>query len=115
MACSSGEMNGPPNAGKTTCGWFLPDGKKLTFASTHAADTACPPVPDPSKGYVWGVDPYDIFTVNRDGTGLKRITNYGTYTAEGVLAPRTIDAAVKLLWSLDGAKDLTELMRLVAR
>jgi Tol biopolymer transport system component len=36
---------------------------------------------------VWGLDPFDIYTVNRDGTGLKRITNYNTYTAEGVLSP----------------------------
>ena len=76
-----------PLAGKTTCGWFLPDGKRLFFASTHAADAACPPAPDYSKGYVWGIDPFDIFTVNRDGTGLRRLTNYGTYTAEGVLSP----------------------------
>ena len=73
--------------GKTTCGWFLNDGRKLFFASTHAADTACPPKPDPSKGYVWGIDPFDLYTVNRDGTGLKRLTNFNTYTAEGVLSP----------------------------
>lgn len=72
--------------GKTTCGWFLPDGGKLLFASSHAADTACPPRPDPSKGYVWGIDAFDIYSVNRDGSGLKRITNYNTYTAEGVLS-----------------------------
>jgi len=73
--------------GKTTCGWFLPDGKTLFFASSHAAGAACPAKPDPSKGYVWGLDPFDIYTVNRDGSGLKRITNYNTYTAEGVLSP----------------------------
>lgn len=73
--------------GKTTCGWFLPDGKTLFFASSHAAGAACPAKPDPSKGYVWGLDPFDIYTVNRDGSGLKRITNYKTYTAEGVLSP----------------------------
>jgi TolB protein len=73
--------------GKTTCGWFLPDGKSLFFASSHAAGAACPAKPDPSKGYVWGLDPFDIYAVNRDGTGLKRITNYNTYTAEGVLSP----------------------------
>ena len=78
--------------GKTTCGWFLPGGDRLFFASTHAADTACPPRPDPSRGYVWGLDPYDIYTVGRDGRDLRRLTNYGVYTAEGVLSPdgRTI-------------------------
>jgi TolB protein len=73
--------------GKTTCGWFLPGGTRLFFASSHAAGAACPAKPDPSKGYVWGLDPFDIYTVNRDGTDLKRITNYNTYTAEGVLSP----------------------------
>ena len=73
--------------GKTTCGFFFPGDQKLFFASTHAADTACAPKPDPSKGYVWRLDPFDIYTVGRDGTGLKRITNYGVYTAEGVLSP----------------------------
>ncbi|MCA0377687.1 MAG: hypothetical protein LCH84_18790 [Gemmatimonadetes bacterium] len=73
--------------GKTTCGWFLPGGNRLFFAATHHADTACPPKLDPSAGYVWGIDPYDIYTVDRDGKNLKRLTNYGVYTAEGVLSP----------------------------
>lgn len=73
--------------GKTTCGWFLPGAKRLFFASTHAADTACPVKPDPSKGYVWGIDPFDIYTVDRNGKDLKRLTNFGVYTAEGVLSP----------------------------
>jgi TolB protein len=73
--------------GKTTCGYFFDADRKIFFASTHAADTACPPKPDPSKGYVWGLDPYDIYTANRDGSKLKRLTNYGVYTAEGTLSP----------------------------
>jgi TolB protein len=73
--------------GKTTCGWFLPGSNRLFFGATHAADTACPPKPDPSAGYVWGIDPYDIYTVDRDGKDMKRLTNYGVYTAEGVLSP----------------------------
>ena len=73
--------------GKTTCGWFLPDGKRLFFGSSHAHDSLCPPRPDPSAGYVWGLDRFDIYTVNRDGTGLKRLTNFDVYTAEGVLSP----------------------------
>ncbi len=73
--------------GKTTCGYFLPGDKRLFFGSSHAVDTACAPRPDPSKGYVWRLDPFDIFFANRDGSGLKRLTNYGVYTAEGVLSP----------------------------
>jgi len=74
-------------AGKTTCGYFFDHDRRIFFASTHAADTACPPRPDPSKGYVWGLDPFDIYTANRDGSELKRLTNFGVYTAEGTLAP----------------------------
>lgn len=73
--------------GKTTCGWFLPGDRRLVFASSTASDSACPPRPDPSKGYVWGLDNFDIYTVNRDGTDQKRLTNFGVYTAEGVLSP----------------------------
>ncbi|HMS02667.1 MAG TPA: hypothetical protein PKE51_06820, partial [Gemmatimonadaceae bacterium] len=32
-------------------------------------------------------DPYDIYTANPDGSDLKRLTNYGVYTAEGILSP----------------------------
>lgn len=73
--------------GKTTCGWFFPGDKKLFFASTTAHDSTCPTKPDPSKGYVWPLDRYDIYTVNRDGSDLKRLTHYDVYTAEGVLSP----------------------------
>ncbi|MES2522850.1 MAG: hypothetical protein V4617_09150 [Gemmatimonadota bacterium] len=87
MRADGSELRKVSVGGKTTCGWFLPGSNRLFFASTHAADTACPPRPDPSKGYVWGIDPFDIYTVGRDGKDLKRLTNYGVYTAEGVLSP----------------------------
>jgi Tol biopolymer transport system component len=73
--------------GKTTCGYFFDADHKIFFASTHAADSACPPKPDPSKGYVWGLDPYDIYTANDDGSNLRALTHYGVYTAEGTLSP----------------------------
>jgi Tol biopolymer transport system component len=73
--------------GKTTCGYFYDGDRKIFFGSTHAAGAACPAKPDPSKGYVWGLDPYDIYTANPDGSGLTRLTNYGVYTAEGTLSP----------------------------
>ena len=73
--------------GKTTCGWFIPGTNRVFFGSSHMHDSICPPKPDPSKGYVWPLDKFDIFTVNRDGTDMRRLTNYNVYTAEGVLSP----------------------------
>lgn len=73
--------------GKTTCGYFMDGDRRIFFASSQAVDTACTPRPDPSKGYVWRLDPYDIYTANPDGSGVRRLTRYGVYTAEGVLSP----------------------------
>jgi Tol biopolymer transport system component len=73
--------------GKTTCGWFLPGGKRVFFGSSHAHQKECPPRPDASAGYVWPLDPFDIYTANVDGSGLKRLTSYNAYTAEGILSP----------------------------
>lgn len=73
--------------GKTTCGYFMNGDRRIFFASSSAVDTACTPRPDPSKGYLWRLDPYDIYTANADGSHPKRLTNYGIYTAEGILSP----------------------------
>jgi len=73
--------------GKTTCGWFIPGTDRVFFGSTTAHDEGCPVKPDPSKGYVWPLDKYDIYTANRDGSGMTRLTHYDVYTAEGVLSP----------------------------
>jgi TolB protein len=82
----SGVRRVSTGGGKTTCGYFFDADRKIFFGSTHAADTACPPRPDPSKGYVWGLDPYDIYVANDDGSNLRRLTHYGVYTAEGTLS-----------------------------
>ncbi len=73
--------------GKTTCGYFFAKDSRIFYASTQAADSACPAKPDPSKGYVWGLDPFDIYTANPDGSDTQRLTHYGVYTAEGTLSP----------------------------
>jgi Tol biopolymer transport system component len=85
-----------PGAGKTTCSYFHPDGKKIIFASTHLD-------PDARKHheaeyqqreedrknkkrrrYVWDFDPFfDIFEADPDGTQLKRLTEAPGYDAEG--------------------------------
>ncbi|MDB4906941.1 MAG: hypothetical protein JWO05_1725 [Gemmatimonadetes bacterium] len=78
--------------GKTTCGYFIDFDRRILYGSTHAVDTACSPKPDPSAGYVWRLDPYDIYVANADGSERKALTSFHTYTAEGTLSPdgRTI-------------------------
>jgi TolB protein len=74
--------------GRTTCGFFFTDGKRIIYASTHLAGDACPPAPDRSQGYVWPIYPsYEIFSANVDGSGLKRLTKNPGYDAEGTVAP----------------------------
>jgi Tol biopolymer transport system component len=45
-----------------------------------------------SQGYVWGLDDYDLFVANADGSGLQRLTTTPGYDAEATLSPdgRTI-------------------------
>lgn len=73
--------------GKTTCGYFFDGDRRIFFASTHHADTACPPRPDFSRGYVWRLDPFDIYTADATGANLRRLTSWNAYTAEGTLSP----------------------------
>jgi Tol biopolymer transport system component len=76
--------------GRTTCGYFLDDGKHIVYASTHEAGDACPPPPDRSKGYVWGVFPgYDIYLAGEDGKIQKKLTEAGGYDAEATVNWKT--------------------------
>jgi TolB protein len=73
--------------GRTTCSYFFPNGKKILYSSTHLGDAACPPKPDYSKGYVWGVyASFDIFTANPDGSDVKQLTNTPGYDAEATFS-----------------------------
>jgi Tol biopolymer transport system component len=73
--------------GRTTCAHYTPDGKSIVYASTHLGGRQCPPVPGRELGYVWPIyDTYDIFRVNTDGTGLRRLTSTAGYDAEATLA-----------------------------
>jgi Tol biopolymer transport system component len=74
--------------GRTTCGYFTPDGQRLIYASTHLNSPDCPPPPNQSEGYVWAIYPsFDIFSAKLDGTDIKRLTNTQGYDAEGTIAP----------------------------
>ncbi|HEX4998387.1 MAG TPA: hypothetical protein VFY29_09180 [Terriglobia bacterium] len=74
--------------GRTTCGFFTPNGKRVIYASTHLGGPDCPPNPDRSNGYVWPIfRTFDIFSAKPDGSDLKRLTTTDGYDAEGVVSP----------------------------
>lgn len=74
--------------GRTTCGYYLPDGRSIVYASTHLGSPECPPRPDFSRGYVWPIyDTYDIFRADADGSNLVRLTDTPGYDAEATVGP----------------------------
>jgi Tol biopolymer transport system component len=73
--------------GRTTCAYFFPAGDRIVYASTHLQNTACPAPPDRSRGYVWGLFDFDIFSANRDGSDLRRLTETPGYDAEATISP----------------------------
>ncbi|MFI5339330.1 MAG: TolB family protein [Candidatus Methylomirabilales bacterium] len=74
--------------GVTTCSFFYPDGKRFIFSSMHLAGPECPPRPDMSRGYAWGLHPtYHIFAADPDRGTLVQLTHEGEYNAEGALSP----------------------------
>mgnify|MGYP001212481731 CR=1 FL=1 len=74
--------------GRTTCGYFFPDGEAIIYASTHLGGAECPPEPGFEMGYVWPVyASYDIFTASSDGSELTRITETDGYDAEATVGP----------------------------
>lgn len=78
-----------PGRGATTCSFIAPDGKAIIYASTHLADSACPPKPDMSRGYVWSLyKSYDIFKADPDGSNIIRLTETDGYDAEAVYSPK---------------------------
>lgn len=73
--------------GRTTCGYFYAGDQRILYASTHHVGDACPPPPDMSRGYVWALYDFDIYTSRPDGSDLQRLTNTPGYDAEATLSP----------------------------
>lgn len=74
--------------GRTTCGYFLPDGR-LLYASTHAAGPACPtPVASQAGRYVWSIFPeFDIYVADADGSNPEVLVGGPGYDAEATVSP----------------------------
>jgi len=85
--------------GRSTCAYFLPDGKHIIYASTHLGADTCPPVPDRAKygnKYIWPLyNSYDIFMADMSGKIVKQITSAKGYDAEATVSP---DGKTKIVW-----------------
>ncbi|MBX2902333.1 MAG: PD40 domain-containing protein [Chitinophagales bacterium] len=76
--------------GRTTCSYYMPDGKHILYASTHVSSNECPPPPPAraDKKYLWAIYPeFDIFVADKSGTITKQLTNHIGYDAEATVSP----------------------------
>jgi Tol biopolymer transport system component len=73
--------------GRTSCGYFYDDDRRIVFSSTHEHSPACPAPPDHSQGYVWPLGHFEIYSANADGSDLRPLTSNGAYNAEATLSP----------------------------
>ena len=73
--------------GRTSCGYFYDDDRRIVYSSTHEHAPSCPAPPDHSQGYVWPLGHFEIYTANTDGTDLRQLTDNGAYNAEATLSP----------------------------
>lgn len=77
-----------PGNGITTCGYFLPDNRRVLYSSTHVGHPTCYPRPDKSKGYVWGVwNDYDVYVSGLDGAETTVLSSSPGYDAEATISP----------------------------
>ena len=73
--------------GRTSCGYFYLGGERILYSSTFHLGDECPPPPDYSRGYVWQVPDFDIYTSAPDGSDIQRLTETPGYDAEATLSP----------------------------
>lgn len=75
--------------GRTTCSFFMPNGKSVVYASTHeAGGHACPVPPEMGKKYLWAVyETFDIYVADLKGKIKKQLTNTPGYDAEATISP----------------------------
>ncbi len=76
--------------GRTTCSFFMPNGKSILYASTHHGGKDCPKDVERTPGgkYLWPIyDTYDIFVADLKGRIKKQLTSANGYDAEATVSP----------------------------
>jgi Tol biopolymer transport system component len=77
--------------GRTTCSYFMPDGKSIVYASTHEANASCPHNPERRTDgkYVWPIyASFDIYQSDLSGKIIKKLTDSPGYDAEATVSPK---------------------------
>lgn len=75
--------------GRTTCSYFMPNGKDILYASTHQGGHSCPAELPRKRGqYFWSLfSDYDIYVANRRGKIIDQLTDTEGYDAEATVSP----------------------------
>jgi TolB protein len=74
--------------GRCTCSYFLPDGSRIYFSSTHERNPGPQASVDMSKGYVWMVNPdLALYSAKPDGTDIQPVIKKHGYVAETTISP----------------------------
>ncbi len=76
--------------GRTTCAYYLKDGKHILYASTHKGGKECPPNPEPRPDhkYLWPVyASFDIYVADLNGNITQQLTDSPGYDAEATISP----------------------------
>jgi len=74
--------------GRTTCSYFLPDGR-IIYGSTHEFGKECPaPMAYEQGRYVWPIYPsYDIYVAEADGSNPEVLIGGDGYDTEATVSP----------------------------
>ncbi|MDZ4663367.1 MAG: hypothetical protein SGJ15_00680 [Bacteroidota bacterium] len=89
--------------GRTTCSFYMPNGKDILYASTHLKHDTCPAAPVEIGKYLWAVYPeFDIFVADQKGKIKKQLTNTSGYDAEATVSPK----GDKIVFTSDRSGDL---------
>ncbi len=76
--------------GRTTCSYYMPDGKHILYASTFEGGDACPQESSKEHGsYIWMLYPdFDIYVADLNGKIIQKLTSEPGYDAEATLSPK---------------------------
>ncbi len=89
--------------GRTTCSYYMPNGKDILYASTHLKHDSCPAPPVEIGKYLWPIySEFDIFVADKKGKIKKQLTNTPGYDAEATISPK----GDKIVFTSDRSGDL---------